>query len=42
MKRRSITKKELIEHIENTFPDEGLSIVLSNKFNFYTWLNIVL
>jgi hypothetical protein len=41
MKRRSITKKELIEHIENTFPDEGLSIALSNKFNFYTWLNIV-
>ena len=41
MKRCITTKKELIEHIENNFPDEGLNIVLSNKFNFHTWLNIV-
>ncbi len=41
MKRRSITKKETLEYIENNFPDEGITVVVSNKFNFYTWLNIV-
>ena len=41
MKRCITTKKELIEHIENYFPDKGLNIALSKKFNFHTWLNIV-
>lgn len=41
MKRHIITKKEAIKYIENNFPDEGINIVIFNKFNFYTWLNIV-
>lgn len=42
MKRCITTKKELIEYIENTFPDHGLTITLSKKFNFNNYLNIVL
>jgi hypothetical protein len=42
MKKRNLTKEETVDYINNNFPDEGITIVLSNKFNFYTWLNIVL
>ncbi len=42
MKKRNLTKEETVDYINNNFPDEGITIVLSNKFNFYTCLNIVL
>lgn len=42
MKKCITTKKELIEHIENNFPDTELTITLSKKFNFSNWLTIVL
>jgi hypothetical protein len=34
------TKTELIRYIESNFPESGLRVELSKKFNLYNWLAI--
>lgn len=35
------TKTELIRYIESNFPESGLRVELSKKFNLYNWLAII-